>query len=55
VNPARSIAAAIYAGPDALAQVWVFILAPLLGALIAGATYRLLFEKTLASAATRAP
>ena len=53
VNPARSIAAAIYAGPDALAQVWVFILAPLLGALIAGATYKLLFDKTLATAATR--
>jgi aquaporin Z len=45
VNPARSIAAAIYAGPDALGQVWVFIVAPLLGALIAGATYRLMFEK----------
>jgi aquaporin Z len=43
VNPARSIAAALYGGPDALAQVWVFILAPLLGALIAAATYKLLF------------
>lgn len=45
VNPARSIAAAIYGGPDALGQVWVFILAPLLGALIAGASYKLMFEK----------
>ncbi|MET1045038.1 MAG: aquaporin Z [Microbacteriaceae bacterium] len=45
VNPVRSIAAAIYGGPDALAQVWVFILAPLLGALIAGATYKMLFGK----------
>lgn len=44
VNPARSIAAAIYAGPDALGQLWVFLLAPLLGALIAGITYKPLFE-----------
>ncbi|MBP1324977.1 aquaporin Z [Leucobacter exalbidus] len=44
VNPARSIAAAIYGGPDVLAQVWLFILAPLVGALIAGVAYRPLFE-----------
>jgi aquaporin Z len=43
VNPARSIAAAVFAGGDALGQVWVFILAPLVGGLIAGATHRLLF------------
>lgn len=40
VNPARSIAAAIYGGPDALGQVWAFILAPLVGGLIAGALHR---------------
>lgn len=45
VNPARSIAAAIYGGPDALGQVWVFILAPLLGGLLAGASYKLFFER----------
>ncbi len=45
VNPARSIATAIYGGPDALAQVIVFILAPLLGAAIAGLTYKLLFAR----------
>ena len=39
VNPARSIGPALFAGTDALAQVWLFVLAPLLGALIAGATY----------------
>ena len=32
VNPARSIATAIYGGPEALGQVWVFILAPIVGA-----------------------
>ncbi|MEP6480821.1 MAG: aquaporin Z [Rhodoglobus sp.] len=45
VNPARSIATAIYGGPDALGQVWVFIVAPIVGALIAGATYRVLFDR----------
>lgn len=45
VNPARSIGPAIFAGGDAVAQLWVFILAPLIGALIAGATYAALFGK----------
>lgn len=39
VNPARSLAVAWFAGPSALAQVWLFLLAPLVGAVIAGATY----------------
>lgn len=45
VNPARSIASAIFGGPDALAQLWVFIVAPIVGALIAGFTYGLLFDR----------
>ena len=44
-NPARSIATAIYGGPDAIIQLWVFIVAPIVGALIAGATYALLFDR----------
>lgn len=36
VNPARSLGVAWFAGGDALAQVWVFILAPVIGAAIAG-------------------
>lgn len=36
VNPARSIAPALFAGGAALSQVWVFIVAPLVGAVIAG-------------------
>jgi aquaporin Z len=44
-NPARSIATAIYGGPDALIQLWVFIVAPIVGALIAGFTYGALFDK----------
>jgi aquaporin Z len=46
VNPARSIATAIYGGTDALAQVWVFIVFPIVGALIAGLAYRALFDGT---------
>lgn len=42
VNPARSLGVAWFAGGDALAQVWVFLLAPVVGALIAGATYSVL-------------
>lgn len=42
VNPARSLGVAFYAGGDPLSQVWVFILAPLLGAAIAGVSYAFL-------------
>jgi aquaporin Z len=41
VNPARSIGPAIFAGGDALANVWVFIVAPLIGAAIAVLVYKL--------------
>lgn len=39
VNPARSLGVAWFAGPAALGQVWLFIVAPIIGAAIAGATY----------------
>lgn len=35
VNPARSLAPAIFLGGEALSQVWVFIFAPLIGAALA--------------------
>lgn len=40
VNPARSIAAAIYGGPEALGQLWVFLIFPILGAVLAGLLFR---------------
>lgn len=43
VNPARSLGVAWFAGPEALGQVWLFILAPIIGAAIAGVTYKILF------------
>lgn len=45
VNPARSIGPALFAGGDAIVQLWVFILAPIVGALIAGASYRILLAE----------
>jgi aquaporin Z len=43
VNPARSIGPALFAGSDAIVQLWAFILAPLLGAALAGVSYGALF------------
>jgi aquaporin Z len=39
VNPARSIGPAIFEGGDALGQLWVFIVAPIVGAVLAGLVY----------------
>ncbi len=46
VNPARSLGVAWFAGPEALGQVWLFILAPIIGAAIAGITYKMFFPNT---------
>ena len=40
VNPARSIGPALFAGGTALAQLWLFIVAPLVGAAIAAGVHR---------------
>ncbi|MEO8666921.1 MAG: aquaporin [Bauldia sp.] len=40
VNPARSLGPAIFVGGQAIAQVWLFIVMPLIGGLIAGWVYR---------------
>jgi aquaporin Z len=42
VNPARSTGPALFAGADAIMQLWAFWLAPIVGGLIAGATYVML-------------
>ncbi|GAB3804587.1 aquaporin Z [Humibacter antri] len=46
-NPARALSTAIYGGPDAIGQVWVTIVAPIIGALIAGFTFKPLFDGLL--------
>jgi aquaporin Z len=45
VNPARSIGVGVFAGSDAVIQLWLFILAPLAGAAVAGLTYSLVFGR----------
>jgi len=42
-NPARSIGPALFADNRAVGQLWLFILAPLVGGLIAGVAYPLIF------------
>ncbi len=45
VNPARSFGPAIFVGGDALANVWVFIVAPLVGGVLAALVYKFLDSK----------
>ncbi|HEY9626606.1 MAG TPA: aquaporin Z [Coleofasciculaceae cyanobacterium] len=44
VNPARSTGVALFAGVELLSQVWLFWLAPILGAVLAGFLYNSVFE-----------
>lgn len=44
VNPARSLAPALFTGGVALSQVWVFILAPFIGAALAAIAYRFIIK-----------
>ncbi|MEV5507208.1 MIP family channel protein [Streptomyces orinoci] len=41
VNPARSIGPAIFAGGGALSQLWLFIVAPLIGGILAGFAHQI--------------
>jgi aquaporin Z len=45
VNPARSLAPALFMGGVALQQVWVFIVAPIIGAVIAGLAHKGLYTE----------
>jgi aquaporin Z len=49
VNPARSTGVAVWAGAEHLAQLWLFWLAPIAGALLAGWVYRNLLEQRSAT------
>ncbi len=46
VNPARSLGPALFAGTELLSQVWLFWLAPILGALLAGWLYSAVFSES---------
>jgi len=45
VNPARSIGPALFAGGDALKDLWIFIVAPLAGAVLAALVYGVIKTK----------
>jgi aquaporin Z len=45
VNPARSLGPALFAGTTALSQLWLFIVAPIIGAVIAALVWKYLFEE----------
>ena len=46
VNPARSFGPALFVGGEALSCVWVFILAPLVGGVLAALVYQFLSKST---------
>jgi aquaporin Z len=45
VNPARSISQAIFVGGIATEQLWLFIVAPIIGAILAGIAYKFIGSK----------
>lgn len=50
VNPARSLGPALFAGGSAISQLWVFLLAPLVGALVAAGAWWVLRPQAKATA-----
>src|SRR5204863_3408026 len=51
VNPARSTGVAIYVGGWAVAQLWLFWVAPIAGALVGAAVYRFIAGEERSSSA----
>ncbi|HLU18033.1 MAG TPA: aquaporin Z [Edaphocola sp.] len=45
VNPARSLSQAVFVGGNALAQLWLFWVAPIAGAIVGGLIYRGLLQR----------
>ena len=45
VNPARSLAPAVLQGGSALSNVWIFIVAPIVGAILAGLFYKYVLKE----------
>ena len=46
VNPARSLAPAVLQGGSALTQVWLFIVAPIIGSILAGFFYKYIIKNS---------
>jgi aquaporin Z len=51
VNPARSFGPAIFVRGDAIAHVWLFLIAPVLGAIVAALVWKLFFDSGTEEAA----
>lgn len=45
VNPARSLSQAVFVGGQAISQLWLFWVAPILGAVVGGLVYKFLLQK----------
>jgi len=54
VNPARSLGPAVLVGHDALLQLWLFWVAPIIGAVIAALVWKYIFEEEDEGAETEA-
>ena len=44
-NPARSLGPAVFVGGDALTQIWLFIVAPIIGGIIGAVVWKYFFEE----------
>lgn len=55
VNPARSFGVALLTGGEAFKQVWVFIAAPIIGAILAGLVFKLIDIKPVNPPRRRRP
>jgi aquaporin Z len=45
VNPARSLGPAVFVGGETLSQLWLFLLAPIIGGVLAAVLWRFVFDK----------
>jgi aquaporin Z len=45
VNPARSLGPAVFAGGAALSQLWLFIIAPVIGGIVAAIVWKVVFDQ----------
>ena len=45
VNPPRSLSQAVFVGGQAISQLWLFWVAPILGAVVGGLVYKFLLQK----------
>jgi aquaporin Z len=52
VNPARSLSQAVFVGGNAMSQLWLFWVAPILGGIVGGLIYKFLLQRDTAEVVT---